>query len=238
MTPIPDGVRAVFFDAVGTLIHPEPSAAESYHRAGSRHGSRLDPKEVHRRFATAFRAEETLAGHAHRTDEAREVQRWRRIVSAVLDDVSDLDDCFRDLYEHFARADAWRCEPGAGEVLAKLRESGLVVGVASNFDHRLRGVLAGLTELGRLDHLAISSEVGWKKPAPQFFATLCSRTNLKPHQILVVGDDFDNDIQGARDSGMHALLVLPRDRRCSEDRAPALTELFGFTGRREDGRVP
>lgn len=211
MKHVPADVRAVFFDAVGTLIHPEPSAARVYHAAGLRHGSRLPPDEVRRRFGAAFAVQERLDNdRGNRTDEEREMRRWRTIVAAVLDDVRDPDQCFAELYDHFAQPQAWRCEAKAGEVLAALRAAGYVVGVASNFDHRLRAVVAGLPGLGRLDHLVISSEVGWKKPAGEFFAVLTAQTGLSPGEILLVGDDRDNDFQGARRAGLAALLVGSR----------------------------
>src|SRR5262245_60532303 len=87
MLSLPPGIRAVFFDAVGTLLHPVPAAADVYYHAGQRHGSQLSLEEIRRRFATAFRAQEkrdAVAGH--RTSEEREVQRWQDIVAAVLDD--------------------------------------------------------------------------------------------------------------------------------------------------------
>jgi putative hydrolase of the HAD superfamily len=213
MKRIPEGVRAVFFDAVGTLIHPAPTPADAYHLIGSRYGSRLPLAEVRVRFAAAFRAEEQFdAGRQHRTDEERERQRWRRIVGAILDDVNDPPTCFRDLYEHFARPDAWRSEAGAGELLAALRSAGYVVGVASNFDHRLRDVLAGFVDWPPLDYVAISSEIGWKKPAAGYFAGLSAMTGLSPAEILLVGDDLDNDFHGARAAGLHALLLDPAER--------------------------
>jgi putative hydrolase of the HAD superfamily len=212
MTRLPDGVRVVFFDAVATLIHPEPGVVAAYHAAGGRHGSRLTPDEVRRRFRAAFAAQERLdAERRHRTDEGREEERWHEIVAAVFDDVSDFDGCFCELYDHFARPTAWRCDPAAAEVLAALRAAGYVVGVASNFDRRLRGVIAGLPELGRLDHLAISSEVGWKKPAPEFFAAAAAMAGLPPGEILLVGDDRENDFHGAKNAGMQALLIDPAD---------------------------
>jgi putative hydrolase of the HAD superfamily len=228
MKKIPEGVRAVFFDAVGTLIHPAPSAADAYHLIGGRFGSRLELGEVRARFAAAFRAEELFdAQRQHRTDEERERQRWRRIVVAVLDDVRDPPSCFRDLYDHFARPEAWRCEPGAGELLAALRSAGYVVGVASNFDHRLRDVVAGLPELLPLDRVAISSEIGWKKPAGGFFAALAAMTGRSPAEILLVGDDLDNDFHGARAAGLHALLLDPCAKHRVTERIETLGELLG-----------
>jgi putative hydrolase of the HAD superfamily len=210
---IPPGVRGVFFDAVGTLIHPEPSAADIYAAAGRRHGSQLDRAEVRRRFAAAFRAQEQYdLGHELRTSEEREWQRWHCIVAEVLDDVSDPEACFRDLHAYFARAEAWRCEPGVAEVLGALHAAGYRVGLASNFDRRLRDLAATLPPLAGVDCIVISSEAGWKKPSPHFFARLLELTVLAAGEVLVVGDDVDNDIAGARAAGMQALLFDPQDR--------------------------
>src|SRR5436309_68347 len=51
-------VDAVFFDAVGTLIHPEPSPAAAYAEVARRHGCALTAEEVRPRFAAAFAREE------------------------------------------------------------------------------------------------------------------------------------------------------------------------------------
>lgn len=206
---IPDGVHAVCFDAVGTLIHPEPSAGAVYAEVGRRYGSRLAADEIRRRFGQAFVAQERYdAAHGYRVDEAREVERWRHIVAAVLDDVADGEGCFQALYAHFAQPAAWRLEDGAAEVVHRLSDAGYVVGVASNFDHRLRDVLAGLP-LPPLGHLLISSEVGWKKPAAAFFARMTAVLSLAPQEILFVGDDAENDYAGATAAGLQAVLLAP-----------------------------
>ena len=93
--------------------------------------------------------------------------------------------------------------------LRALSERGLVLGVCSNFDHRLRGLVAALPGLTAVQHLVISSEVGWKKPAAQFFAEVARLANLVPEQILIVGDDVENDFEGARAAGLPALLFDP-----------------------------
>src|SRR5437763_10039141 len=104
-----DGVRAVVFDSVGTLIFPEPSAAAVYARVGKAHGSRLGRGAIGPRFTTAFRRQEALDRAAGlRTSEEREDERWRTIVAEVLPDVADPDGCFRELFAHFGQPDAWR----------------------------------------------------------------------------------------------------------------------------------
>ncbi len=210
--PFPS-VRAVFFDAVGTLIHPDPSPAVVYAAVGRRRGSRLTADDIAPRFRAAFRAEEELDRAAGwRTGPAREEERWRRIVGTVLDDVTDPEACFRELWEYFGRPTAWRCEPGLEAVLSELTARGLAVGVASNFDGRLRSVLAGLAPLRSVWRLVISAEVGWRKPAPEYFAALRQVTGQAGEQILLVGDDLLNDYEGARAAGLRALLLDGRAR--------------------------
>jgi putative hydrolase of the HAD superfamily len=85
--------------------------------------------------------------------------------------------------------------------------------MASNYDRRLRRVVAGLPELRPLRHLVISSEVGWRKPAPEFFAALCRACGLAPERVLFVGDDFENDYEGGRRAGLHVLLFDPHGKR-------------------------
>jgi putative hydrolase of the HAD superfamily len=206
------GIRAVFFDAVGTLIHAEPPAPLVYAAVGRAHGSRRKAEEIAARFWMAVRRQEEVdRRNGWRTDEEFEVERWRQIVGEVLDDAGDREACFEELFLHFSRPEAWRCDADAA-VLAEVAARGLIPGVASNYDHRLRDVAAGLPELEVARHLVISAEVGWRKPAAGFFAALCAVTALPPEQILYIGDDRVNDFDGARAAGLAALLYDPRHR--------------------------
>src|SRR5690606_21989192 len=132
---IPAEVHVVCFDAVGTLLFPREPVAATYARVGQKHGSRYPVEEVRARFGAAFAREEELdRNDGWRTDEPREVERWRRIVAAVLDDAGDPEACFRDLYAHFAQPSAWRCAEGTADVLRELTARGHVLAIASNFD--------------------------------------------------------------------------------------------------------
>jgi putative hydrolase of the HAD superfamily len=206
-------MSAVFFDAVGTLIYPQPSAPAVYQRVGITLGSRYSETEIARRFAAAFLQEEELdRGAGWRTSEERERQRWQKIVGQVLDDVSDPEACFHELYTHFSRPDSWRCDPEAAEVLDELAKRGYVLGLASNYDHRLRAVLAGFPELRGLGHLVISAEVGWRKPARPFFDAIQEKVRLPAARILHVGDDPENDFAGAVAAGLQAVMFDPKSQ--------------------------
>ena len=49
------------------------------------------------------------------------------------------------------------------------------------------------TDAESLRHLIISSEIGWRKPSSEFFARACQTLDLPPAQVLIVGDDWEND---------------------------------------------
>jgi putative hydrolase of the HAD superfamily len=222
------GIRAVFFDAVGTLIYPDPPAPVVYAEVGKRHGSRLGIEEITARFRSAFgRQEEADRRHGWRTSEQREVERWRQIVGEVLDDVRDPEACFRELYEHFGRPDGWRLDADAA-VLGAVAARGFVCGIASNYDHRLGTVAAGLPELASARHVVISAAVGWRKPAAGFYAAVCAAAALPPQQTLYVGDDRGNDYDGARAAGLAALLYDPRGREAvpAGERVGSLREVL------------
>jgi putative hydrolase of the HAD superfamily len=200
----------VFFDAVGTLIHPDPPAPAVYAAVGRRFGSRLDAETIAVRFRAAFRRQENIDRAAGwRTDAARELARWRAIVAETLSDAADPEACFRELFAHFARPESWAVDPEGGPTLAALADRGCRIGLASNFDARLRGVAAGLPALRPASTFVLSAEVGWRKPATEFFQALAQAVRAAPEQILFVGDHPVNDYDGARAAGLSAVLYDP-----------------------------
>jgi putative hydrolase of the HAD superfamily len=155
------------------------------------------------------------------------LRRWRHIVAATLDDVTDPAACFAELYAHFARPSAWTCAPHAAEVLTGLAAR-YPLALASNYDRRLRSVAAGLDALGPIAHLVISSEVSWRKPARPFFDAVCAVLGLPPREILFVGDDLVNDYEGARAAGLKAVLYDPQSQATGDVvRVNDLRELLG-----------
>lgn len=100
-----------------------------------------------------------------------------------------------------------RPRPGAHAVLAACRARGLRTGLASNAPYPAPILRAQLRHLGfwpLLDATVFSSGVGWRKPHPLLFATLVRRLRVPAAAILLVGDDPEADLAGARAFGMRA----------------------------------
>lgn len=222
-------IHAIVYDAVGTLIHVQPTVAAIYQDVGRRFGSQLGSDEIQKRFPIAFAKQDRFDSETSwRTSEVREQERWCAIVGHVLDDVSDSVGCFDELFKAFGMPSAWRCDPDGANLLANLHQRGIRQALASNYDSRLRAVLAPMPIAPYLEAIVISSEIGWRKPAPEFFAHVATTLQLPPEAILFVGDDRNNDYEGARRAGMQGLLLDPRKKHLElgADRMERLGDLI------------
>jgi putative hydrolase of the HAD superfamily len=211
-----DPLRAVSFDAAGTLFHPVAPIGELYARVAARHGITVDAATLHQRFRTAFHTAPPLAFPASAPADlrAREKGWWHAVVRTVFTDVAfrDFDAYFDDLFAFFGRADAWRADPDAAPLLTRLRVRGLRILVVSNFDARVRGVLAALGLAELIDAITISSEAGAAKPDPGIFRIALAEageagTPLRPSEVLHVGDTAREDLPAARAAGLDVVLV-------------------------------
>ncbi len=99
--------------------------------------------------------------------------------------------------------------------------------LASNFDARLHGICAALPPLDVIDRRFVSSEVAWRKPRREFFAAVGEQLQLPPDEILLVGDDLENDYLGARVAAWQArwLSATPHPSVPETDRLTSLADL-------------
>lgn len=134
----------------------------------------------------------------------------------------------------YAQAFARIYEPG-GEMfgpyadtlsaLERLREAGFRMVVVSNWDATLRRHLEtqGLSDFFEAAHASL--EFGVEKPDPRFFLHAAAQGGVAPEQVMHIGDNPLDDLQGARDAGMMAVLI---DRGRDFSRAPLFSSLTDF----------
>jgi putative hydrolase of the HAD superfamily len=203
-------IRAVTFDAAGTLITLREPVGCTYARTARALGIVADETAVERAFRDAFRAAPPLAfakvGRAERTRQERAW--WRDVVRHALGAGgahARFETCFETLYAHYARADAWLVHSDVRPALDALRARGLRTAVVSNFDGRLPGLLDALGLARAMDAIVWSSDVGAAKPAAAIFIDAVQRLAVAPHEACHVGDDLEIDVGGARRAGLRAV---------------------------------
>lgn len=197
------GIRAITFDAAGTLVEANPSVGAIYAEIGRAHGLPVEDAVLQDRFRTAFKASPARA----RTDEQAEKAYWQALAAGVFApwaDAARFDALFPELWETFAEARRWRpCGDVAG-VLTLLAERGFRLAVLSNWDARLHRVIEGHGWRSHFAGVYISSELGAEKPDRAVFDRVGTELGCAPAQILHVGDSWTHDVEGARAAGWHA----------------------------------
>lgn len=102
----------------------------------------------------------------------------------------------------------WRViDKDAREVLLKLKEKGLVLGVISNSDGRVNRLLKKFNLLDYFNVVIDSSLVGVEKPDKKIFHLALSKANIPARRAVHVGDLYAVDVLGAKAAGMHAVLI-------------------------------
>jgi putative hydrolase of the HAD superfamily len=192
-------LRAVFFDAGGTLVRPHPSVGAVYAAVASRHGIHRTADEME----GAFRQSWTALKRPGLTVSRKEW--WRELVFRVLGEKNEA--CFEELFETFAGPEVWQVFPDVEDTLREARARGLHVGILSNWDDRLRKLLDELGLARRFDSMTISCEVGVEKPNAEIFQAALRAASVTASQAVHVGDCYEEDLGGAENVGMSAILV-------------------------------
>jgi putative hydrolase of the HAD superfamily len=214
-------IRAVFFDAAGTLFEPREPVGRTYARLAREYGLDAPEAAVDASFRRAFGAAPGLAfGPGLRPDELRRLERewWRLRVGetfAPLGKFPDFDGYFDALFAHFANPGHWLADVEAAPLLERLKSDGLKLGVISNFDYRLYQILDGLGLSGFFDSITISSEAGHAKPRREVFDVALARAKVAAGDAMHIGDSEHLDFAPALALGMAAILIDREDRQAA-----------------------
>ena len=226
-------IRAVIFDLWNTLIYDDPEISEQRNQLRLR--SAQDALATFGRayeaadIEAAFLAAGTELASIHETE--RDISMRGRTVLYLRHLDGELGDRLND--------DAWQrldealltpalthrppMLPGAVELVAALKSSGLRVGLISNAGITPGVVLARIMDdmgLGQhFDLTVFSDEVELSKPSPAIFAHALDELGLAPDEAVFVGDQPILDVQGARRAGMW--MVQIGDLACEEEQPHA-----------------
>src|SRR5262249_51276976 len=120
---------------------------------------------------------------------------------------------------------AWKVFDDAFPTLDRLATHGLKLGVISNWDERLRPLLAELKLSEYFQAIVVYNEVGFPKPSPVIFEVAAEELGLAPNTILHVGDNAARDLDGARSAGFHGFWLKRRGAIERADQIRSLSEI-------------
>jgi len=126
--------------------------------------------------------------------------------------------------------------PGAEDVLAFLHASRRKMVIATNAgasdtDHMIKA----LRRVGAdqyFHHFFSSKDLRYEKPEARFFRSISNTMMLKPEECVMIGNSYEKDIVGAKNSGMFTIFFnendLPGDFPMADYIITDLLELFSI----------
>jgi putative hydrolase of the HAD superfamily len=220
--------QLVLLDVDFTLIRPvRVFDADGYSELGARFGIRLDPERYEQARQDAFHVwhGQTLE---HRAEQHRrfavEIVRGMGAPRAVAEQIGIAAE------REWGDPRNFELFPDVVPLLAVLKASECTVGLVSNTDRELEPFAA---QLGIGVDFALASHAhGRRKPCSTIFAAALALGGAPAEAAVMVGDNLDDDIEGALASGLRAVLVDRNDRHpaYAGERIRALAELPGVLG--------
>ena len=129
-----------------------------------------------------------------------------------------------------------RLYPGTLDALAALREKGYRLWLLSNAQRVFTAYELNHLGLGeQLDGIYISSDYRCRKPDIRFFRALIEERKLDVSRCLMIGNDLETDIAGARAAGldtlyMHTGLTPPSQRKADPAKQVGTCRHMEFEG--------
>lgn len=238
MTIRPD-IRGILFDVGDTLLAPYPSFLELFASIMGTLGHPVQPQQVEEALHTvAPSVSEAIAASpdakwSTSTEKSRKF--WRGLYGAMLGHwgIDDADGAIFDvLYRRLTSYDSYRLFPDVLPALMACQDAGLRMGIVSNFEEWLEGMLEEMQVAPFFEVIVISGKEGVEKPDPAIFQLALDRCGLAPEHVAFVGDHPTVDIAAARALGMTGVLVDRWDRYAGHEglRVRDLGELLAALG--------
>ncbi len=139
---------------------------------------------------------------------------WRASEGRIAEDLGlEIDrDRLREVADYHFTGRNSALYPETMSVLKELRRRGIHVAMVSNGASQQR--TAQVLEIDAyFDHIFGSVHVGFAKPDPRIFHLALSALDIGPEEAIMVGDDWEDDVLGARAVGIRGLHLV----RGSED---------------------
>ena len=210
--------KVIFLDAAGTLFGVKGSVGNVYSKIAQQFGVEASDSALNQAFLQSFPAAPPPIFPGTPPHKIAECEfEWWYVVSlrtfqqvGVLEQFSDFSAFFTELYNHFATAEPWFVYPDVRPALERLQQSGIELGVVSNFDSRLYLVLQALDLAQFFTSVTISTEVGSAKPDPKIFAVGLKKHDCPAQAAWHIGDSLKEDYEGAQAAGLKAILINRR----------------------------
>ena len=201
-------IKAVLFDAGNTLVWLDHTFIVQLLRE---HGVETSMEQLmEAEYGAKLLMDELVRGGKGGDDASRA----RIFFAEIFKRVGVARDAFtpleQRLFARHAEHNLWSSvRDRTGEALEELRRRGYRLGVISNADGRVEGLLDMVGLRPHFELVVDSGVVGVEKPDPRIFHLALEQMGVAPAEAVYVGDIYEIDMVGARAAGMRPILIDP-----------------------------
>jgi putative hydrolase of the HAD superfamily len=200
-------ISAVLFDFGDTLVTLPIQREQLFVRAAESIGITLGLDEVKRAYQMVdFHKKYSSVKAQVRSQFYAE---YNAMLCEALGISSHYEKLLPAVTREFAECPKWVLFEDVRDVLTRLRDLQLPMGLVANWDANL-GDVAGRLEIRDYFSVVVASQaVGFEKPDPEIFRVAVKQLGLEtpPEKILYIGNEYKADVMGARAAGLTPVLI-------------------------------
>lgn len=225
-------INAIVFDVDDTLYDQQAPFRNAMKKCFPEYVTKIDMNQAYLRFR--FHSDETFCRYISGEWTLNEM-RFNRIAEVWRENGQKITEeaglTFQEVYE--IELDQIQLLPEAEEVLEQLAQNKEIqLGIITNgpTDHQLKKIKQlNLERWIDSENMIISESSGFAKPDPRIFDLATTLFEMDAAKTLYVGDNFDNDVNGAKEAGWQALWFNHRERQQPESPWSCDAEIRCFT---------
>lgn len=204
---LPSDIQVVLFDLDGTLIDHSSAARAGVLDFTAHFDLPGTPEEIVRRWFAVERRWFTRFERGKVTHAGQRVERCREFLGRPDMSEEEALETYQVYLAAYRRS--WQAFPDAASALDRAFASGRRVGVFTNGATDMQNDKLARTGLSRPGLVMLAAtDLGAAKPQPASYAAALERMgSTGASRSVLIGDDLNNDVRGARKAGMHAVYL-------------------------------
>jgi putative hydrolase of the HAD superfamily len=203
--------KYIFFDLDHTLWDFEKNAEESLkdlHRTHSLSEREIDADDFVKIYSNINHA---MWSRYHKGEIDKEFLRTQRFIQTFLHFGIPETEIPGNLWDEYLALLPTRTNlmPGCIETLEYLKPSYPMTIITNGFKEVQVLKMQNSLLTPYFQHIVISENVGHQKPAKEIFEYALAINNAKADEVLMIGDNLEADIQGAKNAGITSVFYNP-----------------------------
>jgi FMN phosphatase YigB (HAD superfamily) len=205
-------IKAVYFDFFNTLAYFDPSREDFYAGFANELGIKVTPDDIAAALPDAdyYWRTENFKSPIREREQTEKFATYTEYALRILKNARTKptpDQALQVLSKAFSVGFKFVAFPDALPILQEMKARKLKTGLISNVGQEIDSYCIELGFAPYLDFKVTSFEVGYDKPRPEIFQLAINKAGIKAGDALFIGDQYDQDIVGARGVGMNPILL-------------------------------